>query len=744
MLDRQTEIIAHFIGAFNQTTEKLAARQDYDAFRAHQLADAEQGTLLNVNVGISSDYLLDGFTPGLAIEMPPLPAPAAPWLPFAEDLARIAEELPLNGSAPFYADEVEVPDVPIPPEFFLTLPAPSSVLHVTSQINTLLDRDVLANRAFEITQELFDRFGAEASATKLLALAEVADELTVAVTPFGASAAGQADILMAQIDALDPNALPEGASASLFRTETIQQLPDPPTEDGEEEMSETEGGETEAEGAEEPLILVSPLPPAFSGKVVIDGVISDEKPETLKERLDARDGTDDDAEEDDAPMPGVVEVEDGPAGTVSGEVAEPGPLEFAQSLETGDNLLLNQMQAVHDWIDAPVIAVAGSAISLSVISQVNVMQDLDSNPGQSGNGNSAHAHAAHGPDFDPASLAQNVAIFENQSNPVEITEITLPAGAPGIIMTHVMGDLGVDNHITQINAVSDGDLVSYSFGGFSAEITMGGNSVVNFEMLLEIGAHFDVILVGGNLIEIAQIEQINVLLDDDLIMGGGSGHAPGWAAGHDNLLWNEATLTKVGVDAQVEMSARFQATLDALAEIDAARDPFDPNADYTFPESDAYDAAEGLFGDPLLAGHEALRVLWVEGDLIIRDSFTQINLLDDADMISVDGPDGLGVEAGGNILANSAGLTSAGVDSVIMAAGGVYSDAVIWQAGMIAEEPMPGDLGGMTGDLASEAVVFLAEGLLENVPSYDDENFQVAPTADGGSGSLDALNSVLA
>lgn len=743
MLDRQTEIIAHFIGAFNQTTEKLAARQDYDAFRAHQLADAEQGPLLNVNVSISSDYALDGFTPGLGLEMPPPTAPEAPWLPVVEDLARIAEELPLNGSAPFYAEEVEVPDVPIPPEFFLTLPAPSSVLHVTSQINTLLDRDVLANRSFEITQELFDRFGPEASATQLIALAGVADELTVAVTPFGASAAEQADILMAQIDALDPNALPEGASASLFRTETIQQLPDPPADDGEEEMSE-EGGETEAEGAEEPLILVSPLPPAFSGKAVIDGVIADEKPETLKERLDARDGTDDEAEAEDAPTPGRVEVEDGPAGTVSGEVAEPGPLEHAQSLETGDNLLLNQMQAVHDWIDAPVIAVAGTATSLSVISQVNVMQDVDHNPGHSGGGNSAHAHAAHGPEFDPASLAQNIAIFENQSNPVEIAEITLPAGAPGIIMTHVMGDLGVDNHITQINAVSDSDLVSYSFGAFSAEITMGGNSAVNFEMLLEIGAHFDVILVGGNLIEIAQIEQINVLLDDDLIMGNGPGNAPPWAASHDNLLWNEATLTKVGIDAQVEMSARFQATLDALAEIDAGRDPFDPNADYSIPESDAYDAAEGLFGDPLLAGHEALRVLWVEGDLIIRDSFTQINLLDDADMISVDGPDGLGIEAGDNILANAAGLTVAGVDSVIMAAGGVYSDAVIWQAGMISDEPMPGDLGGITGDLASEAVVFLAEGLLENAPSYDDENFQLAPATDGGSGSLDALNSVLA
>ena len=141
-----------------------------------------------------------------------------------------------------------------------------------------------------------------------------------------------------------------------------------------------------------------------------------------------------------------------------------------------------------------------------------------------------------------------------------------------------------------------------------------------------------------------------------------------------------------------------------------------------------------------------MTLIYIEGDLIIRDNFTQINILDDADLISIDGPGEFGVEAGGNTLGNVASLTVAGVDSTIMAADGVYSDAVIWQAGMMDDgsgDPL-GPTSSSEGALASEAVAFLADGMIENTPNYDDEEFQVHPGSHGGSGSLDALHTVLA
>lgn len=721
MLDRQTEIIAHFIGAFQQTTEKLAARQDYDAFRGLKLAEDEPGSILSVNVNVSSDYALDGFDPSARPYFPGDPGQPVPWLVPVDTLPRLGPET-AGLRAPEFVEPplTRFPNVPIPPDYFLTLPPPSSVIHITVQSNRLIDNDILFNRPLEISNDLYDQYGPEASAAKLVELAQVADALSVSIPPLGTSAAAQAEAFNETVQGLDPDAVPEGAEAYLFRTETI--------------LARTGTGDTMSETASETQDAPASHP-AFAGAPVVNGEILEEIPDTLALRLEARHGGDDE-EGDATDTPGVIDVEDGAAGSVSGQTASADPLEFTQTLETGDNLLLNQIQVAHDWIDAPVIAVGGMMQSLSLISQINVMRDLDFTPG-----NSAFAHGGAG---DPASEAMNIASFTQDSNIAQFLNIATPTGTPLIAMTCISGDLTIDNRITQINTISDSDIVSYEFGECQAEISLGGNSVVNLETLLELGSRFDVIMVGGNMIEIAQIQQINVLLDDDLVMGGGGGAWDPALTSHGNLLWNEASLNRIGVDASAEMSARFQATLDQLAEISAGRAAGDPLSYDGTPDAGAYGAVESLFADPLLAGLGALRVLWIEGDLIIRDTLTQINLLNDADLISVDGPDGLQIAAGDNILANVAGLTIAGVDSTIMASDGVYSDAVLWQSGLIAGDQMPGNLGGGMDGLASEAVVFLADSMLGEAPALSDDEFQTSPMPDGSSSSLDAMHSVLA
>lgn len=764
MLDRQTEIIAHFIGAFNQTTETYVARQEYDAFRALQASTPAPGVLLSVTVNVDSNYLLGDFDPALQLRLPLAPPPGAPWLPFVDDYQLRDIAPPGLPPGQFAIPPYDFPPVPVPFQVFLGMAPPSSVLHITSQINTLNDHDVLYDKPFMMPAELMDEYGPEASASKLMALADYADALTVSTAPVGTTIEAQTETLMAQIDALDPEAVPGGATAAMFRSETIFAVP--AETDAEDEagagasdpdsMTELENESLEGDEAE----ASSPLPPAFSGQVVFDGQLMDEMPETLTLRLEARDPS----EDEDAPLgEGVVEVEidgigseDGAAGLVQSPDMPVDPaglaLEIVQSLSTGNNLLLNQSQAVHDWLDAPVIAVGGSMTSLSVISQVNVLRDVDMKLGlgHHGTGNSAGGNGlGNAGGYDPlASQAHNVAVYTQEANPANFLNLVMPAGSSLIAMTAIRGDLIIDNHTTQVNAVSDGDLVSFEFGSYSAEIAMGDNSTVNLQLLLEIGSQFDLIMIGGNMYEIAQLEQINVLLDDDLVMSGSGGVGHG-GAGHvsseDNLLWNEAHLTKVGIDQYMEMDAQYQSVLDQLAKIYGGLGP-NAGEDGSMPPGAAFDAVEGLLGDELLGGQMALRVLYIEGDLIIRDNFTQINILDDADLISIDGPGEFGVEAGGNTLGNVASLTVAGVDSTIMAADGVYSDAVIWQAGMMDDgsgDPL-GPTSSSEGALASEAVAFLADGMIENTPNYDDEEFQVHPGSHGGSGSLDALHTVLA
>jgi hypothetical protein len=73
-----------------------------------------------------------------------------------------------------------------------------------------------------------------------------------------------------------------------------------------------------------------------------------------------------------------------------------------------------------------------------------------------------------------------------------------------------------------------------------------------------------------------------------------------------------------------------------------------------------------------------------------------------------------------------------------MAGGDVYSDALIYQADLI--DTGASEIAGSTTALASEAVAFLADGMLS--PAFADDDEGLSPVFDSGS-SLDVLHSVL-
>ncbi len=148
----------------------------------------------------------------------------------------------------------------------------------------------------------------------------------------------------------------------------------------------------------------------------------------------------------------------------------------------------------------------------------------------------------------------------------------------------------------------------------------------------------------------------------------------------------------------------------------------------------------------MFAGREALRVLQIDGDLAKINLFEQTNIMGDADQIHLAMEtlrDKLEAEmkliAGSNALVNLATVIERGVDSKIMAAGNVYDDALIYQAGLIDTDAMPN--GVALSALANEAIAFLADGMIEPEPLED----EIVPTGSSeGTAHVDVMQTALA
>jgi hypothetical protein len=294
------------------------------------------------------------------------------------------------------------------------------------------------------------------------------------------------------------------------------------------------------------------------------------------------------------------------------------------------------------------------------------------------------------------------------------------------------GDFVYSSTTVQINLMSDSDMITFETVFHNLSIETGGNLLSNAAILQGFQNGYDMIVVGGDMVNIAQIQQVNVLFDNDLVAA-----APG-TLGHlhtsGNLLWNEANLSRTGVDHGVDMSATGRAALDGLA--GDGFDPFVFDADDTFTD------------------YYVPSILTVGGNFISQQTLVQINMLTDADTIQIFAGllDALGfnridVSSGDNVLANIANLNFLGQDSAVMAGHGVYSDAVIYQAGLIDHDGGMFDFdfgGGDLGTLASEAVAFLADGLLiDHDNDGHNAGFGGTDMSGGGSGTFDALTSVV-
>lgn len=225
------------------------------------------------------------------------------------------------------------------------------------------------------------------------------------------------------------------------------------------------------------------------------------------------------------------------------------------------------------------------------------------------------------------------------------------------------------------------------------------------------------------MINLNAILQTNVLLDDDRIMVGGGGQGAQISSG-DNLLVNDAAITRIGHDNITQTTAQIDAMLADAAE-----------GRVSLPQS--------VLDDPAFRDLAVVRVLQIEGDLVSLNFLRQTNILGDADQIELyrDGLTAAGgaveVVAGSNMLVNAASITEFGVDADIYSGGGIYSDALLYQAELVStDDPLMPDPGS---GLASEAVLFLAEGMLGD----DGEDVEFRPIGTDHAISADAMETVL-
>ncbi|WP_155326438.1 hypothetical protein [Alkalilacustris brevis] len=680
-LDRISEEIAHFIGLLHLEVEGHRLRLEYDAF-AHEREDTALDPGEVPDLAITIPGFEKGFNPGV-VYLPPPPAAPPAYLLAPEGLSASITLRPVQPPRP------PEPDQDIPWQmtgwqfsWLPFVPLPNSILVSIRQTSELWDNDLLL-----VTGEtvFIDPEVLTADFLRLIEVARSHSVLGHAGTEIEAVPQTEAALALAsRIAAFTPQ---DGDAdvQLLLRGEAAQGT----HLNGEEWFFATE--EIDAPDDEDTTAEFLSLPDFI-----------DLLPAHLAEKHAARDGEDEEDEWDAFLIP--------PDGTITARDTrfdvDPG-----HKVVTGANLSVNETMIMQAWVDAPVIAVAGDAIRLDVVSQVNVMVGATAPfggaaalPSQLLNAVSIEFESAFGPDGPP------------------------PLEHPGMFpedwtVVRVSGDLISVNWVKQYVFATDFDRAEITITAAATYIGTGENVIVNDVRLAELGFHYDLILVGGSFITLNVIDQINVLVDIDQVLG-----APGSLAIHhagDNLQYNLAELKQTGTDEMTELQDNFRTALDDMAE---------------GANTISHDVAK----DARFEGKSDLKVLYIEGDLIKANIIEQHNFLGDSDQIQLMLDDflagGAPVElvSGSNAQLNAARIHDIGLDSEVMVGGEAYSDALIYQAQLMDPDAPPSGVGLVP--LANEAVAFLADDMLSPTPETE---HGAPPMATDHPASSDLLHAII-
>ncbi|MGR3758313.1 MAG: hypothetical protein ACU0AT_13905 [Tranquillimonas sp.] len=742
-MDKISEIIAHFIGTFHLSLEGARLRADYEKFRLAQKADRPLSDDEIGPVRKLPDYRLEDFDPRLSYRpdaLPPeqvtLDSTQIPWI-FADLFGYGFFGAEIAGRDAGRGDEIAEPNV------VLTIEPPGSVVLVTIQIAELQDADT-----FGMT---LDPVWAQQQADTLDALHSLAQSMIVLdLSPLDHGSWSElAEAAIAQIAqvAARVDAGPVGAVQHVFQGEAALSIridgaegaelpvasdslpaffadrlpegagPDGGADDGVAGDDSSAGGCDQApavEAAVETAEVAADEGPACPAPAVMhspDGQIISGSAVSDRAGFGAETGRDDAAA---ARADGLRAREDAGAspprdGHLQGSGDDGGG---GSRIVTGANVATNEVAVSANWLDAKVIAVNGGATRIDAISQVNVLSDRDEVP--EGILGSA-----------PSTLINAAEIHRESSGSGPAAELSVPAPA-NWVMARIDADLISTTWTKQLTFATDTDAIRFSYSGGSTDLVAGWNEIGNLALYNEIGFRFDLLLVGGEMIDISAVTQTNVLLDDDVVTG-----AFGASTG-DNLLFNGAKIESVGIDSYRPLTGPFKQALDDVA---AGRS----------------EAAGALASDPLFAGLDMLRVLFIAGDFVKVNLVEQVNVIGDSDQVALalgdfdidlTQPDAVEVVTGSNVLANLASVGTVGTDSTVLSGKPAYSDAVIHQAGLTDPDALPD--GVKLAGLANEAVAFLTDGMIDMPAMPDIPDFQMPDVFPANAGApADVMQTVL-
>ncbi len=667
MLDRVTEIVAHMIGVFHTATEETRLRDLYLKAEALRIQDPNTGALIQTAPTLDAPYQLEDFKPSGRYEdtAPPLQQNMDFTL-FTPQTGYWAQWVEPTDGLPVSDPKLILLANGAAPWPILMLEPPGSVVTITYQHAFLTDNDVL--RLTDTPSVFIDPSLYDTQLRQYEAFAEtLSAPLTKSLPALGVSALDHAMQLHTEIGAVE-DAEVSGADVTVLHGEAAS-------------------GIFVNGVAAETMVRLEDVTPAHHQVI--------ETAET---------GDDPDAPPDWAPSPYDVFA----AAAIGDAEFDSGP---THELVSGGNMLINQTNITFAWLDAPVIAVMGDVVHLNIIAQTNLLVE---------HGQYNGIGAATG------SATYNVAsITLVSSNPDGVEPETAAGTLPlAWAVTRIDGNLLTVNHVQQYSFVTDHDRADAAFYNTETYIQLGDNTIFNITDLLEIGYGYDLIIIGGNMITINQINQMNVLIDNDSVTY--SGILPSDFSAGDNLLFNGASITVTGIDSYQKMQANFAAAGDDLA-------------------------AGGSIGtavahDSVFEGTDILRVLYISGDATTINLVDQTNILGDSDQVhlamdnfqSSTGAD-ISITTGSNVTANLASISQFGTDSTVMVGGDTYDDALIYQAGFIDTDANPN--GVALPALANEAVAFLAEDM---IGTEAPEDLGIHPTAIDAAHTPDVMQSMLA
>ncbi|MDX1820558.1 MAG: hypothetical protein R3197_06625 [Paracoccaceae bacterium] len=662
-LDRISEEIAHFAGLFHLEIEAGKLRLDYESFRIKAIDDKLDPLKDDPFAG---KHDLKAQKLKITSKHKDQPEDTAP--PAAPKVATSAPadtQVPTQPAAPVAAEAPTIPTLTLG-GITITGPMveimPNSIVMAIAQTAFLTDNDLL------VFDGIADFTDPALFLTLLQDLGELAQSLSL-IDPW-IWGPGDGDVLLAA----------KKMAASMAEAET-------PAVDG---LTTVILRAEEAEG------------------IFINGLRVEEAPaikDLLPAFLQLEETAEDSTEVAQLPSDGVTDHDPGPF------AVDPG-----HAVVTGGNRVINETAIKSVWVDAPVIAVAQDVLRLDIISQVNLRIEAAALANQSA----------------PApSTSLNVAQLEQTSS-------VAPEGSTGKMAEHqgdglpsfwnvtrLEGDLMLMDWVQQHIFATDYDRVEVKFSGAATYIGTGENLVFNETLILNLGFHYDLIMIGGSMVTLNQITQVNVLLDQDRI----DGAVPAGAKLHagDNLQLNSATISTTGKDSLTDKTDAFAQALSELA-------------------GGAKTIGAEVAQDALFAGKEALNVLYIKGDLIQTNVIEQFNYLGDSDQIhfiqdmftTAAGAE-VSVTSGSNAQINAASIVSQGLDSTVMSGGEAYSDALIYQAELIDDCAPPA--GVQIDKLANEAVAFLVDDMIAPAPADEcGPGIQI----DDSPGSVDIMQTMLA